>query len=295
MRNKKVFITTAIAVAVVLTASVITITAQPERDPNKRVERPLPDTWYQREDIEKNKEITIFDPAEEQKEPASSVQTENKEELSEKKQLTYLGTDGSDEEFPLDIYLDEDKNQFRYNKDGEIDTYRKGYDETSNIETGDLTKEQALEKTKRFTAQLFGDRIKGFELIRCEARPSGGGYFVDFARKYGVNGFIHGAKCANEIQQNGEFAFCTLTNDLFEDFDPAWVENLTREQVLKKVATDYVAEHPEVDPAVIEMNGVDLLRKDDGFVLRALISYPDPQPTWPNYVHKDIGYYELEI
>ena len=298
MSKKKTSVISVVILSLLLIIFGISITAQPERDPNKTVDRSFPDTWYQRKDIEQTKEISITEETNSKTEstsPNSTNNTENKTDQSTKKELTYLATDGSEKDYPLDIYVDEDKNQFRYNENDEIDTYRHGYNETFGITTGDLTKEQALEKTKQFIAQLYGDRIKGFELVRCEAQPSGGGYFVDFAKKYGVDGFIAGAKCRNAIQQNGEFSYCTLSNDLFKDFDSKSIESLTQEQVLKEVVSNYVADNPEIAPSSITMTSADLIRQDNGFALQVLISYPDPQLTAPNYVHKDICYYEFNI
>lgn len=280
-------ICTFILMAVVFGA---TILAQSENQPVQSTGK-LPNSWYQRNDAEKTKTISIVDVTPQNNNFSNARLISNSENGSKKITLTYLATDGSKTGYPIDIYEDEQKNQFRYNPDGEIDAYRHGNNETANIRFGDLTKEQAANQTQQFITQLYGERIEGFELLRCVERSSNQGYFVDYGKTYGVDGFIVGAKSCNAIQLNGEFSYCTISDDLLTDFDPAVVENLTKEQVLKKVASEYVLSNPDVEISSINISSSRLIRQDNGFALQIVITYENSDE---NITLKDVCYYTIE-
>lgn len=289
--NKKKITFIVVAIVMCLFCAVgVSVYAGLENNRPSRSEMAVPDTWYERPDAEKEKTIT-------KKEPSVSVNDAGDQtESDEEEVLTYVATDGREKDNPLDVYEDENRNQYRYNQKGELETYRQGQTELLTGTDGSITKQQAIDLTWKQISQLYGERVNGFTLVSCTERSSNSGYDVVFGKTYGVDGFIVGARSGNEILLNGDFSYCTISDDLLEDFDSSLVKDLTQEQVKQAVVPEYEAKHPNIASGPIEVSSVRLVRKDGGFALQVVIVYEieiDNGGVLGHSEVKDVCYYKL--
>lgn len=297
MRKIILFSITSFAIIIV---SCIGIYAKLENDKTPpALDTKKADGWFIREEIQENKTVTTIN--------------------GTQKNATYTGTNGSEKNNPIDIYEDEDQNQYRYNQDGDLIAYRTGLSETEsntsessnktvsqfNIvenDTGTLTisddipiADQAiLNSTWNYVCQAYGNRVNGFELLRCELRPGTAGYYVDFAKTYGVDGFITGPLIANALDLNGNLIYSTISNDLMTDFDASIVENLTQEQVYASVVPAYEEQKPDYATTPIEISSVKLIRQNNTFALQVVLKFQTTITNTELSEVKDVCYYNLD-
>ena len=296
MRKTLLFSITAFTIII---ASCIAIHANLE---NKKTP-PVLDTkkatsWFIREDVQESKNVTTTD--------------------GTQKNATYAGTNGKDENNPIDIYEDENQNQYRYNQDGDLVAYRAGLSETttnsaeSNNETFSTSSvendhhtltipddisvadQTILDFTWNYVCQTYNERINGFELLRFELRPGSAGYYVDFAKTYGANGFITGPLIANSLDLNGNLIYSAISDDLMTDFDASLVENLTQEQVYASVVPVFEEQNPGYAATPIEISSVKLVRQNDTFALQVVLKFQTALTDTEFCEVKDVCYYSLD-
>ncbi|MBQ8600143.1 MAG: hypothetical protein IJ407_02015 [Clostridia bacterium] len=257
------------------------------------------DNWYIRGNAPKNK-VAITD-------------------NGTRENVSYTDTNGNKPENPNDIYEDEEQNQYRYNQDGDLVAYRAGLSETEtnstessnetvsqfNIVENDtrtltisdnipIADQMILNSTWNYVCQAYGNRVNGFELLRCELRPGTAGYYVDFAKTYGVNGFITGPLIANALDLNGNLIYSTISNDLMTDFDASLVENLTQEQVYASVVPTYEEQNPDYAATPIEISSVKLIRQNNTFALQVVLKFQTAITNTELCEVKEVCYYSLD-
>ena len=93
-----------------------------------------PDSWYTRENVA----------------PAKTVSINGKEE-----QLTYEITNGSEEGNPLDVYRDENQNEYRYNQEGELDTYKQNFSNKVPAAEGlSVAEKEIVARAEKYLSEL---------------------------------------------------------------------------------------------------------------------------------------------
>lgn len=248
------------------------------------------DSWYRKADAEPTKVIQGEDPVA-QKEDVSA---EKKETSSDKngKELTYVITNGSDEANPVDIYQDKNKNEYRYNQDGELDTYKQSFSnrEVLGPDEEPYTEEGVVALARKYLNELYGERVQDMKLDFSRFDGTDLGYMVVFAKKYGVDGFIEHTGAMARIATNGDLIISTIAPDLMEDFDQNRVADLTFETVKESILPAFEKEEETCVEGTAEISAVQLIRKDDDFILRVLINYE----LESGFDGKGISYYEID-
>lgn len=231
------------------------------------------DSWYRKADAEPTKVIQTEEPVA-QKEDVSAEKKESSSEQNDK-ELTYVITNGSDEANPLDIYQDENKNEYRYNQDGELDTYKQSFSnrEVLGPDEEPYTEDGVVALARKYLNELYGERMRDMELDFSRFDGAELGYMVVFAKKYGVDGFIEHAGAMARIAQNGDLIISTIVPDLMEDFDEKRVADLTLQEVKDRSFPMFEKEQKNCAKGSAEIYSVQLVRENDGFALSVLIDY----------------------
>ncbi len=295
---KKKIIITIISIGIVVAISGVGIAVSASlvnKNPSPHSDA-YPDTWYEKEEAAKKKTILMSESAKIERKDSSqdqpstkSTEKMNSDPPKKEQVLTYVITDGSDEKNPLDIYQDENENQYRYNQSGELDTYKQDFVNMNEIPTEGITEKEAVVLGWKYASQLYGTRVENFQLKQCRLQSEEMGYYVEFVRKYGVDNFISGAGVLTIVRKNGELGASTIGQDLMEDFDETCVKTLTKEEVYASVVPTFEKNHVGCVAGSSMITDVRLIRQDDEFVLRVFIEYKDSSGE----IQKDYCYYNL--
>ncbi len=177
-------------------------------------------------------------------------------------ELTYKETANYSEEIKLDIYVDSNQNEYKYNSDGDIigfsanamavDTI------TGTVDKGTLTLDDAKALAPKYARAFFGDKMNGFEIYSAKYNDSLGVYSVDFTKLFGEGGFIRGPYCFVDILPNGALKSCMLSRyDIYSDFDFDRLNGITQ-----KTVTDFVDSKIK-SGATYEINYISLVKEQN--------------------------------
>ena len=291
---KKKIIISITTVTVVLFVSIMGIVVGANYIKSFPREEAYPETWYRREDIDKTKKININESAKlEKEEETVKLSTGEEKATGENEQeLTYVITNGTEKTNPLDIYQDEDKNEYRYNQEGKLDTYKQNFSNKQTVVAAEdkvSDEDRIVELAWKYVTQLYGDRVTGFSLKSCRLHSEEMGYYVEFAKMYGKDGSISGAGVLAVVRVNGELGASTIHQDLLEDFEETRISDLTKEKIMESVVPKYEVAQSRAVAGTSEITGVQLIRKDGDFALRVLIKYTDASGN----EQKDVCYYDI--
>lgn len=276
--KKKVAITFVIGMFVVVLLGIAVSANYTKTHPRQEA---YADNWYQNPDAEPIKMITSQESAQLNKEQVLSKKESNaisdvsevvnKEKTTEK--LTYSVTNKMEKENPLDVYCDSNMNEYRYNQDGELDTYRQSLSDKKDLPYGEdpCTKDECVTLAWAYLQKLYGERINGFSFKSI--KPSGENYYVRFAKKYGENDFIVGATALAVIQPNGDLGGATISRDLMEDFNSTRVEKLTEQIVKDETLSSFEESQKGCVPGTAELSAVSLMRTETDFKLHLSFRY----------------------
>ncbi len=161
--------------------------------------------------------------------------------------LTRNNTDGSF----IDVYIDKDGKEYRFDEAGEIvganmsssDYMNIIYDMVKGDEKAYDSAEKAEEAAREYAKTIFGDDIDNFATVYAKYDDQMiKQYDFTLAKTYGEDGFIQGELCYVNILANGSPISCGSPNmDLLTDFDTGVIDKIKKEDVYayaEKVAAE---------------------------------------------------------
>ncbi len=215
-----------------------------------------------REDAPKTKTIVAQEPILASKEENKNQGVANPQESSSKteperfteKELTYAATNNTSPDNLIDVYLDEDKAEYRFNSDGVLTSFAspsilaKASDvasEYKKLGIAPLTEAQCVVLAKKHLSATYGkERFEQFELeiIDSYLRGAGGGegtysryeyYTIVFAHKYGKEGFFNGLTASVSIitTDGSVYGSSMRDNSYYEDLDEDYLNSISKETV----------------------------------------------------------------
>ena len=264
MRKKLIITIATVSIVLMLVGSGILIYAGLENDRNIE-EITYSDARYERKDAEKTKTIQIDG-------------TEGEKE----KILDYSVTDSSGKT-TVDIYTDEDQNNYSYNQDGELVRYVDHGESEIDGSVEELTETEAKSLAWKYALQLYGDRVDGFELILYRCSSALMGHEVFFAKTYGADDFVFGARAVVNVNLDGTLGSSSISKEETLLYDASLLQNLTKDQILKKIETDL-----KLPIGIVEISSARLIYEDDRYVIQVGYSRTDVE-----YAARETYYYEI--
>lgn len=235
--------------------------------------RYMKDGWFFDPDAEPNKTI------ESDKVGLDKDSVQSSEKGTET--LTYEITEQVSKENPVDIYLDSDQNQYRYNQSGELEFYQanSANEETLPLDQEPCTEEEAIRLAAAYLYKLFGERVEGFTFDSVDIASSVGDRHVDrwirFTKNFGIDGFIEGASANALVRATGDLSIAYISlRELNDEFDPSTVEKLSWKIVADQVVPIFEANVEKVlSSSIVVDKEVFLDRCEEKFCLRVGLSF----------------------
>ena len=270
MKNKKWIVTLTIALVVALGAGV-TIYGSIDMDRYKaREENAKIDDLEIREDAPKTQEAVI--------------------DGKVKDGLVYSETKMLKNGEAIDVYLDRDKNEFRYQTDGRLVGYynKKACSVPGTPDPG-MDEKSALELANKHVAAFYPDSYQKYTLSEAVCRSSdGSSYRVSYAVGYGVGGFIRGDEMYVTVGADGKIMHSACNpNPVYENFDASLLADATKEE-LNKAAAEWVKTTFGDKVVKHQVREYKLVYENDRYAVRVNVDLDKGE-----YVVPDLFYYEL--
>lgn len=188
--------------------------------------------------------------------------------------LKYKETVVYSETNKIDVYTDENQNEYRYNLNGELVTFNANAMAvdtiTGTIDKDTITIDDVKALAPKYAAAIFGDDFNGYTMDNAEYYQSIGGYNVTFTKKYGEGNFIKGEHCFVQILPNGALRKCNISRGIdYDDLDTQRLEGITEKTILDFVKTQVEAEK---GIASYEIYGIYFEYKENDFCIQASVS-----------------------
>ncbi len=221
---------------------------------DKPVEASKVDIFIQREAEEKNKVVSNSDGKET---PVSYDRTMN---ISMDEQV--------------DIYVDDERNEFLFNKDGTIRSFIKSNSNaTGSDKTEALTTDKASGSKKDiaadFARKMYGEDL--FSKFKYKSTYTMGGNMpvVEFSIVYDGFEYITGPTCAVTFNPDGTVAACQMPNyEKLAGFDPSLLKGVSKEKLDEFVKEQIYASRPGINDYTVK--NYELCATSDGYAIKIL-------------------------
>ncbi len=188
--------------------------------------------------------------------------------------LKYKETVVYSETSNIDVYIDENQNEYRYNLNGELVTFNANAMAVDTV-TGTIDKDAIIiddikALAPKYAVAIFGDDFNGYTMDNAEYYQSIGCYNVTFTKKYGEGNFIKGEHCFVQILPNGALRKCNISRDVdYDSFDAKRLEGITEKDI-----TDFVKSQVEAKEKIAshEIYGIYLKYENNDFYIQASVS-----------------------
>ena len=140
-------------------------------------------------------------------------------EKSKSKTLSYKQTMVLSKGQQLDVYVDKEDIEYRYNQEGKLQSICNRAALFEENEYGPISEEQAIGIAREEGAFLYGNEFEDFSLEACKKKDTGS-YDVSFSIRYGEGGYILGPTISFTITESGElFGSVNRNSQHYNDFD----------------------------------------------------------------------------
>ncbi|MBQ8892925.1 MAG: hypothetical protein IJ043_00770 [Clostridia bacterium] len=195
----------------------------------------------------------------------------------------------------MDVYLDENQNEYRFNKNGTLTGYFKTQymDEIKGADS--LSELKAIQIAKSHALELYGSILNDLPLDSCRYDESLAIYYILFSQKIGADDFITGAFCEIAVYTDGSIAYSNLINtEEFRDFDPACLSNVTLPVIDKYTYLQLNSIFPGNQMADYHIQQISLYKENDCYFLQIGIEVILSEQNDQTHTVGQVIYYELE-
>ena len=248
---------------------------------DKPVEASKVDIFIQREVEEKNKVVSNSDGKET---PVSYDRTMN---ISMDEQV--------------DIYVDDERNEFLFNKDGTIRSFIKsssnatGSDKTEAL-TADKTSGSKKDIAADFARKMYGEDLFGKFKYKSTYTMGGDMPVVEFSIVYDGFEYITGPICSVTFNPDGTVAACQMPGyEKLADFDESLLKGISKEKLNEFVKEQIYVSHPGINDYTVK--SYELCATSDGYAVKILailkfdIAFGDAEAEECSSL--EVFYYEL--
>ncbi len=240
MKNKKAIVITSAAIVFTAVATASIYAAFNSISDNTIPEENLPTPIIQDETLDRNS-FPAREGAEEEKQYVN--------DNGEIKELKYSYTLELPNNKYWDVYLDSDKNEYKYDTNGNLagysDNLQKGFNEENEINPYVNSKEKIMaSKAEDHFKETYGDRFNG--MIFRDYSNESDYYSISFARVYGKDGFASGATCQVVFNSDGSIMYSNIYDgEEYDSFNASLCENVTEYEVVARAKenTDEIFGH----------------------------------------------------
>lgn len=174
----------------------------------------------------------------------------------------------------VDIYVDDNRNEFMFNKDGTIRSFIKS---SSNDPASDKNDTFATDKasgSKKDIAADFARKMYGedlFSKFKYKSTYTMGGNMpvVEFSIVYDGFEYITGPTCSVTFNPDGTVAACQMPNyEKLADFDPSLLKGISKEKLNEFVKEQIYASRPGINDYTVK--SYELCATSDGYAVKIL-------------------------
>ena len=207
-----------------------------------------------------------------------------------KKELIYKETYVPSEEREIDIYMDENDSEYRFDEFGNlVGIYNNESQDTiiadDNVEC--LSAEEAIEIATKDAEKNYGEIFEKFQYASYTIQDYGPIY-VYFYIYHGADNFVLGESLIYSINESGGVSFSTLANvEEFKEFDETLLDGLTRSNVEESMRIQLFEKYG-AELLSYEFGEIQLTRIEDHYCLRSAVTL-----HFNDYLKKEVLYFEL--
>ena len=188
-------------------------------------------------------------------------------------QLKYKNTVNYTNNLKLDVYTDENSNEYYYDQEGRFDGYSADRSLVNTVSTAlesvKLTDEQLTELAFDYSKALLGDKASGFEIKNIRYDKTSNIYTASLVKKFGEGDFIVGPWIFVDVMANGTLVNCTPSRlYMYDDFDFKRLNGISEQMIEEYVNKQVYSTYSEDTEHQIDT--ISLVKKNNKFYILAV-------------------------